>query len=112
MKVIDMLDRIANGEEVPHFRVSEVEYFLNDRRCLREKEEDRPSEDTQWFIDEEWLNKEVEIIEDKINKDIKWYFIEEQEKEKTKIAQINMNFKILREKLTEIIDKLNEMEKE
>ena len=49
----------------------------------------------------------LEINEDTIDKDIKWYLIEEQEDEKTKVAQINMNFKILREKLIEIIDCIN-----
>lgn len=58
------------------------------------------------------LNDEVEIVKDKkINKDIKWYFIDFQEQEKTKIAEINMNFKILREKLTEIIECLEKENK-
>ena len=64
MKVIDLLNKIANGEGVPHFKIFEIEYFLNDRGNLREKEEDRPSEDTRWYIDSKWLNTEVEIIEE------------------------------------------------
>ena len=110
MKVIDMLDRIANGEEVK-FKIIETDEVLNLTKDMH-LFSITWNEPVEWMIDEEWLNYEVEIIRDKINKDIKWYFIEEQENEKTKIAQINMNFKILREKLTEIIDKLNEMEKE
>jgi len=110
MKVIDMLDRIANGEEVK-FKIIETDEVLNLTKDMH-LFSITWNEPVEWMIDEEWLNYEVEIIGDKINKDIKWYFIEEQENEKTKIAQINMNFKILREKLTEIIDKLNEMEKE
>jgi hypothetical protein len=110
MKVIDMLDRIANGEEVK-FKIIETDEVLKLTKDMH-LFSNTWNEPVEWMIDEEWLNYEVEIIEDKINKDIKWYFIEDQEAEKTKIAQINMNFKILREKLTEIIDKLNEMEKE
>ena len=103
MKVIDLLNNISNGEEpklIDYKGEKTLTYYLFDK-CGKE------CDDTNLV---NILNDEVEIIEDKINKDIKWYFIEEQENEKTKIAQINMNFKILREKLTEIIDKLNEME--
>ena len=64
MKIIDLLNKIANGEEVPHFKVSEIEYFLNRRGNLLEQEEGKPSCDTQWFIDKEWLNTEVEILEE------------------------------------------------
>ena len=111
MKVIDLLNKIANGEELHFYVINNdfkkvAEYFYEKGKPLRYDD----GEVVEWRISEDWLNCEVKIIEDKINKDIKWYFIEEQEKEKTKIAQINMNFKILREKLTEIIDKLNEGE--
>jgi hypothetical protein len=105
MKVIDLLNKIANGEKIEPIDYKgekSLTYYLFDK-CGKE------CDDTNLA---DILNDEVEIIGEEINKDIKWYFIEEQETEKTKIAQINMNFKILREKLTEIIDKLNEMENE
>ena len=105
MKVIDLLNKIANGEKIEPIDYKGEEsltYYLFDK-CGKE------CDDTNLV---KILNDEVETKEGEINEDIKWYFIEEQENEKTKIAQINMNFKILREKLTEIIDKLNEMEKE
>lgn len=134
MKIIDLLNKIANGEEVP----KEIKY----NACLFAFE--RQSQDYyceefgnlfEYLINEhrtgEFLNDKVEIIKDKpfnkrveeiynrhidyiygeedekISKDIKWYLIDEQEKEKTKIAQINMNFKIIREKMGEIIDYIN-----
>lgn len=105
MKVIELLAKIANGEEIEPIDYKGEEsltYYLFDK-CGKE------CDDTNLV---NILNDEVEMIEGKIKEDIKWYLIEEQEDEKTKVAQINMNFKILREKLTEIIDKLNEMEKE
>ena len=64
MRVIDILNKIANGEKIPHFKVSEIEYFLNWKGNLVEREEDKPSVDVQWFIDKVWLNTEVEIIEE------------------------------------------------
>ena len=109
MKVIDLLNKIANGEAPKSIKYEYLEYEL-----LPERNNYYCNKEMRWFTNEinalGVLNDEVEIIEDKINKEIKWYFIEEQENEKTKIAQINMNFKILREKLTEIIDKLNKGE--
>ena len=107
-----MLDSIANGERPEKIKYKDKVYNWNKNVGNYILEYDKNVSINWDFVSMFDLDNEVEIIEDKINKDIKWYFIEEQEKEKTKIAQINMNFKILREKLTEIIDKLNEMEKE
>lgn len=66
-----------------------------------------------WYLDDRIECRDDILTEEdkKIDKEIEWYFIEEKESEKMKIAQINMNFKILREKLIEIIDKLNEVGK-
>lgn len=38
MKIIDLLNKIANGEEVPHFKVGALEYYLNWRGNLLERE--------------------------------------------------------------------------
>ena len=111
MKIIDLLNKIANGKDIPHFRVCEIEYFLNDRRCLREKEEDRPSEDTRWFIDEDWLNKEVEIIEeDKKIKKLKPELLKLREEDEhwEYVDYLRINVHFLAEKVNEIIDYLME----
>lgn len=60
MKVIDLLNKIANGEKVPNFIVDEVEYYMGANGYLRECMGD----DTQWYIDESWLNTKVQIIEE------------------------------------------------
>lgn len=109
MKVIDLLNKIASGEEVPKkIQVYSDIFVFDDSNGVYEHEETRTN--LLSIYNGNILNYEVRIkAEDKkIDKDIKWYFIEPQEQEKTKIAQINMNFKILREKLTEIIDYLEE----
>ena len=117
MKVIDLLNKIANGEDVPmkvkvttgplkdEFRIWKYNNF-----CY-EYENGEDVYVPLYGID---LNDKVEIIEEdkKINKDIKWYFIEFQEEEEEKIAQVNMNFKLLREKMTELIDAVNELKEE
>ena len=60
MKIIDLLNKIANGEEVPNFIVDEVEYYMGANGYLRECMGD----DTQWYIDKSWLNTEVQILEE------------------------------------------------
>ena len=108
MKVIDLLNKIANGEEVLKF-----EYYGG--TYIYDKETRKYRFRDMWFdFDIDNLNDDIEIIEDKmiekstkIDRNIKWYLIEENEKEKTKIAQINVNFSYIREKLLEIIDHIN-----
>lgn len=97
----------GNGEWLFQYlfdRCRNTEHFINDEV---EVIEDKPFNKRV----EEIYNRHIDYIYDKedkkISKDIKWYLIEEQEREKTKIAQINMNFKIIREKMGEIIDKIN-----
>jgi hypothetical protein len=107
MKIIDLLNKIANGEGVPKkIKYNNTDYYLYDNYSYLTFAKTRFF-DSIYFKE---LNDEVEIIEEDkgISKDIKWYLIEEQEKEETKIAQINMNFRIMREKMAEIIDKINE----
>ena len=105
MKVIDLLNKIANGEEIPHFKIFEIEYFLNDRGNLREKEEDRPSEDTRWYIDSKWLNTEVEIIEE----DKKIRKLPNEVQEPKNFEEVVYIAEDLARKINEIIDILNEM---
>ena len=60
MKVIDLLNKIANGEEVPNFIIDEVEYYMGANGYLRECMGD----DAQWYIDKSWLNTEARILEE------------------------------------------------
>lgn len=63
MKVIDMLDRIAKGEEVK-FKIIETDEVLNLTKDMHLFSITN-NEPIEWYIDEEWLNYEVEITEDK-----------------------------------------------
>ena len=95
MKVIDLLNKIANGEEVKFktktddciYELTKGAYLYN----ITNKEE------TRWFIDERWLNEEVEIIEDKKIENL--YYMGEDKTDK---------LIMIRDKINEIIDKLNE----
>ena len=60
MKVIDLLNKIANREEVPHFIIDEQEYYLGADGFLKELYGD----EVEWALDAEWLNTEAEIIEE------------------------------------------------
>lgn len=111
MKVIDMLDRIAKGEEVKFKIIATCEVLnLTKDMHLFSITHDEP---VYWFIDEEWLNYEVEVIEDK--KIRKLDFIEENTFSKRQNGMtsedrrlLDSNFRELGNKLNEIIDKINE----
>lgn len=60
MRVIEILNKISNGEEVPNFIVDEVEYYMGANGYLRECMGD----DVEWFIDKSWLNTEARILEE------------------------------------------------
>lgn len=63
MKVIDIFNKIANGEEV-RFRLlcdNDIFYITKDCFLYNETQEEL----AHWYIDVDWLNEEVEIIEEK-----------------------------------------------
>lgn len=61
MTVIQILNKIANGEEVKFKIIDEqLEYYCKKDDFLR----DRNNQEVDWWLDSLWLNKEVEIIEE------------------------------------------------
>ena len=104
MKIIDLLNKIANGEEVK-FRLinDDLTYSLKKNNYLHIEELNK---DAEWYIDKSWLNEEVEIIE------------EENKIEKSNIDTSKLKGKevpraidyLLESKINEIIDKLNKGE--
>ena len=61
MKVIDILNKIAKGEEVRFRVIDDIDYYCKVDELLHNKY----GEEVEWMIDSYWLNKEVEIIEEK-----------------------------------------------
>lgn len=90
MKVIDLLNKIANGEEMPkkiycfdrEFYLKENTYFGDTFTLMH-------------YIQEEDLNDEVEVIEE--------------EKKIKKLIISNLHNIVIIKKTNEIIDKLNEI---
>ena len=107
MKIIDLLNKIANGEEIPgkikydrkiyHYG-NYIKWYISDNLW------------DELFIDKNNLNDEIEIIEDIPKEDTP-----KEEKKIAKIGKLNqvsnnkqhLNNYILRNKINEIIDRLN-----
>lgn len=115
MKVIDLLNKIANGEEVPRVQYDDIEAYIGADGYLK----DSYGDNVEWWIDKNWLNTEVEIIEE--DKKIRKVYIfsglddDYAYEEGNSPNNVKINNKIeefLIEKINEIIDKLNETEKE
>lgn len=60
MKVIDIMQKVAN-EEIFKFRIDDVNYYVDKSNYICEEDGTR----VEWYIDDEWLNMNVEVIEDK-----------------------------------------------
>lgn len=96
MKVIDAMQKVANGE-IFKFNIKGIDdctYFVNENHCICDNTDGDLAE---WLIDDEWLNREVEIIED--NKIKKWEY--------KLLLDADDNFKSLKNKLDEIIEIIN-----
>ena len=117
IKVIDLLNKIANGEEVPEeiefrnhkFVFDGVRYYTNNGDeefidCLAKD-----------GVTEYWLNSEVEIIEDaEEDKEIEKLNISYLSLDDSVLSQINTihcNTVTMEEKLNEVIDAVNKLNK-
>lgn len=119
MKVIDLLNKIANGEEVPRkFKYENKTYIYDDD--LREHFDDREFYCFNYtfdLTDYEVLNDEIELIEDAPKEDKKiekldlsdWWEITSKEDCKPEGLEriFNKNAVSFSSKINEIIDRLN-----
>lgn len=67
MKVIDIINRVANNEEIPYFYVDDDRYtYYFDKGFLKRIKYDikETDQEIEWYIYSEWLNKEITIIEE------------------------------------------------
>lgn len=60
MKVIDIMVKVANGEKVRFKILDDIEYYCEENQFLHNEY----GKEVEWLIDSDWLNKEVEIIEE------------------------------------------------
>ena len=108
MKIIDLLNKIANEEEVP----KKIKY--NNETFTIRKEKDDYTSQNHWFTDRFSLldlNEEVEVIngDKKIEKLDTWFSLEK-DCENDNIQYANHNFRTYYDKINEIIDKVNKGE--
>lgn len=107
MKIIDVLNKIANGENF-RFKIDDIVYIVLENELYYSD-----MEKAEWYIDEEWLNKEVEIIEEdknikKIGKSFKTNCLNDDLQRQ--IETIQYNFALTASKIDEIVDVLNKYE--
>lgn len=104
MKVIDLLNKIANGEEVPKkIKVGSDLWNYDDEIDYKAEDDRGYLFEVHTRLNEEDLNEEVEIIEED-KKIEKLVFNKDQD------GDILVNGVSLIEKVNEIIDKLNKEE--
>lgn len=111
MKVIDLLKKIANGEEVPE----KIKYYDNIFRKCDIGDDYFNDASYDWLFkdifDTSMLNDEVEILNEE-NKDIPLIpddelIILKQEKAIDMQKAIDFNFKVLQEKINQVVKELN-----
>lgn len=108
MKIIDLLNKIENGEEVPKIiKYSNVifEYDEEDKNYLSTN----MTGDIFSYIDGTCFKHEIKVIKGpkKIEKNIEWYLLENKSDKERLVDETNINFRILMNKLNEIIDYIN-----
>ena len=59
MKVIDIMQKLANGENIKKFRINDVNYYVDKSNYICEEDGTR----VEWYIDDAWLNMDAEVIE-------------------------------------------------
>ena len=99
MKVIDLLNKIANGEEVPvKFKVNNIEFRYEDENQLFDN------------LSENWIYLNDEILVPEEDKKIEKITIRAGivGPVENKIENLNINQMAIEDKINELIDKINE----
>ena len=110
MKIIDLLNKIANGEEVPR-KVKYKTYYWE----YKQESKDYKDNEDDWVFGcsnydiPEMLNNEVEILEEEKRIPEKlstWFSVETEQSKELNIEYANTNFENMYAKINEIIDHL------
>jgi len=109
MKVIDLLNKIANDEEVPKKIKFDNRFYLFNKAKDNYYENENCS--INWdYVSLHCLNEEVEILDDEEDKDIP--LIPDDELYITANSRQDYNFKVLKEKINQVVEEFNEYRKE
>ena len=116
MKVIDLLNKIANDEEIPKKIKFDNRFYIFDKAKDNYYENETCS--INWdYVSLHCLNEEVEILEDKEDKDIPLIseligiynpFDDDHIIDK----QLNYNFKELQKKINQVVEEFNKYRRE
>ena len=110
VKLLEDLIKIANGEKIPHIQYDDIEAYLGADGYLK----DQYGDNVEWWIDKKWLNREVKIIEDNIIEKIEdegdIFKIDTEMPIQSVVAWQKANNMIFKNKINEIIDKIDEIE--
>lgn len=119
MKIIDLLNKIANGEEIPkkiraHYRV--FEKYLNHNAYLNTEDEENYKYLTDlprlFDDDRDWLNDEVEIIEEekKIPEKLGYFDLTKDKNEKDENGNdLELHYTGVADTFDDVYEKINEI---
>jgi hypothetical protein len=108
MKIIDLLNKIANGEEVPnkiHIKKFQCDFIFNGYTYLSDEKAQR---NIYWCSYSEALNYEVEILEEP-KKIEKWNKFALEDIVKCTEEDLKGYIRVLAETQNEIIDEINKL---
>lgn len=102
MKIIDLLNKIANGEEIPKtFEYNNYIFNLGDDKRYRDQENDYLADSIRY--DFENLNEEIKIIKDKKVENLKVNDFGDNKD----LDEVDDDIYFIIDKINEIIDRLN-----
>lgn len=110
MKIIDLLNKIANGEEVPEkIKCRNFEYIYSKEICWYRRIDDIGSY-VEWFISADRLNETIKIIEEQEEIDIQG--IEKIRDYRTSDDDLyNDNFGDFRSTINELVQAVKQLDK-
>jgi len=109
MKIIGLINRIYEGTQPKHIRVYNEDWYWNNYDGYVTKESLKTTPDAQIYLFDRYrtmfaLDKEVEVLEDK---DIPLIPDDELYVFKGDSRELNYNFKVLKEKINQILEVIN-----
>ena len=113
MKVIGLINRIYEGTQPQHIRVYNQDWYWNNYDGYVTKESLKTTPDAQTYLFDMYrmmfaLDKEIGIIED--NDDLE--LLPDDELYITANSRQDYNFKVLKDKINELVEEINEIRKE
>ena len=117
MKVVGLINRIYEGTQPKHIRVYNEDWYWNNYDGYVTKESLKTTPDAQIYLFDRYrlmfaLDKEVEVLEDEEDEDIPLIpddelIILKQSKTVDMQYAIDFNFKVLKEKINQVVEELN-----